>query len=264
MIRKFTLFILIIYSLCGFPQDDTTGISISEKKTVLIIPFNTMLYHNDAARDIAQHGNMNYNKILNYFRLRFDKNLVDSLSDTCIAVSLLSSYTHTANEDLISFYNEISYFLSDAMDYNSKQNPPSLASKLALTKKEENKQKYKPATQKGEIRSPVTNTADKFLNIKFIDNEFIKSFCRKYNADLVLSINEFDIKGDYSSPYKVSMNSHNMVIKIHYSIFDYTGKYLFGSFAIAEYPATDTDLKNICTKHLPGATHKIKQSIIRQ
>jgi len=62
----------------------------------------------------------------------------------------------------------------------------------------------------------------------------------------------------------VSMNTYNMVIKLHYSIFDNTGKYLFGSFAIAEYPATETDMLKICTQSLPVAVSKIKQSVIMQ
>lgn len=262
--KKLLYILLIIINFHSIAQD-FEPIAIENKilvdKTVLVIPFNQKIYNNDADEAIAKETGKTYDQILNYFRLAFDQQLIKSLNDTCHSISMLSSYTVSANEDLEMIYSVSNYVFSDAMDFDGEKRSLYLKSKLASEKKGGNNKKQKSGIRNGEIVSPINNVEDQFLHVKFTDKNLVKNIAYQYKVDYLLFINEFEIIANYTNPYNTGKNVNEMLIKVHYSLFNSTGKYIFGSFATAEYKAYIIDMTKISSDYFPIINKQIINNI---
>ncbi|HBF88310.1 MAG TPA: hypothetical protein DDX39_06670 [Bacteroidales bacterium] len=260
MKEKLIIFLILLSTIVHAQDFDSIKVEtkIIVDKTVLVIPFNTKVYNNDADEAIAKETGKTFEQILNYLRLAFDQHLIKSLSDTCHSISMLSSYTVSANEDLQMIYSVSNYVLSDAMDYKEGKTSLYLKSNLASEKKSK---KHDTGSRKGEVVSTVANNEDKFLHVKFTDDNFIKNIAHQYQIDYLLFINEFEILGNYTNPYEVGKNEHTMLIKVHYSLYNASGKYLFGSFATTEYKAYINDITKISSEYFPLINSQIINNI---
>lgn len=259
--RKFILIFIIIISNIITKAQQIDSIIKSEKK-IVIFPFNTKLYYNDAEIDIASNSKLNHIQILNYFRQEFDNSLIKFLNDTCIAVSALKSYTINGDNSLEEIYSISNYSYSKAMDYTEEKKSLYNTSKLAVSEKEKNKiEKNKNKKYGGEVVSTIVDNTDKFIHVTFKDKESLKEVSSQYSADYMLFINQFEILGNYSSPYDIEKVRNNMLIKVHYSIYTFNGKYIFGSFASAEYPVYIIEMKEIKEIYFPLIIKQIIKNI---
>ncbi|RLD49553.1 MAG: hypothetical protein DRI94_11005, partial [Bacteroidetes bacterium] len=80
------------------------------------------------------------------------------------------------------------------------------------------------------------------------------------NNDYFLFINQFEIRSDYSNPYSSGSGTYPRILKIHYSIYDAQGNFIFGSFAQTKLPPTENYLKNISQKYFPIIIKKMYQN----
>lgn len=244
------LSILIISN--SFSQDITSDTTANKKinKTVLVIPFSPRLYYNDADKDIAKQTGKTFEQIMNAFRIGYDFSLIKSLNDTCSAISILSGYTISNNEDIEDIYSNSVYIFENAMGFDKKKPNGYVHSHLMMSDKKAEKDLKKAKKHNGgEVVSPVKDVTNKFMHVKFDKASFIPELSKKYKADYVLFINQFEIIGNYLNPYKTGSNTNNMLIKVHYSLYSSQGKYLFGSFAGSEYPSTITDINKISSQY---------------
>ncbi|MBI5218968.1 MAG: hypothetical protein HY958_08570 [Bacteroidia bacterium] len=268
---KNILFLLLIFTVFyGYSQDTKTK-SRKEQiqdKLVLVVPFNPILYNNEASKEMIEQTGYKYKQVQNFLRMELDKNLLKAIADSCRSKGLLESYTTGGGDDLERIYAVSDYFLSDAMSYNPENKPLFGKSNVAADKdmdekKEKKKKKEETAEKntKGEVYSEVKNNPDKFLNIKFREKDFLKNFSKKDNVDFFLFINQFEIKGDYSDPYKVGNLSYAREIKIHFSVFNHNGKYLYGSYATIEFPATVNDPQKVADSYFLKLAREIVKNI---
>ena len=219
-------------------------------KLVLVVPFNPILYNNEASKEMIEQSQYKYKQVQNIMRLGLDKALHKVIADSSLSKSMLESYTTQSDWDELEYiYANCDYFFDQAMSWEPGKKTLFGKSKLSSdkdiddpkkSKKKEKKQKEE-AKYDGELRSDIKNNPDKFLNVKFREKDFLKNYAKKNRIDFFLFINQFDIKGDYSDPYKVGSYSYNREIKVHYSVFNHDGKYLYGSYATSEFPATEND-----------------------
>ena len=79
-------------------------------------------------------------------------------------------------------------------------------------------------------------------------------------VDEVLFINQFDVKGDFSSPYN-SGRETDYFINIHYSLFDKNGKLLLGNKT--KYATTNEKARyySFLSKDLRKASSEITRNI---
>lgn len=260
--KKYLIITYLIISFFGsYSQTIVPDSTESNKinKTVLVIPFSPRLYYNDADKEIAKQTGNSFEQIMNAFRIEFDNALIQQLNDTCKAISILSGYTIFNNDDIENVYSNSNYVFEKAMGLDKKKTSGYTHSQLIVSDKKAEKELKK--ANKGEVVSPITEVKDKFMNVKFKTPSVILELSKKNNADYLLFINQFEIIGNYLNPYKTGSNTHNMLIKIHYSLYDSMGKYLFGSFATEEYPSTITDIKVISAKYFKSVNAQIINNI---
>ncbi|OFX22087.1 MAG: hypothetical protein A2033_14380 [Bacteroidetes bacterium GWA2_31_9] len=256
------IFLLFIISASLFSQEIILDSTATQKinKKVLVIPFSPRLYYNDADKDIAKQTGKTFEQIMNAFRIGYDFSLIKSLNDTCSAISILSGYTISNNEDIEDIYSNSIYVFEKAMGFDKKKPNGYVHSQLMMSDKKAEKDLKKAKKHNGgEVVSPVKDVTNKFMHVKFISPSYLIELSKKYEADYVLFINQFEIIGNYLNPYETGNNTNNMLIKVHYSLYSSTGKYLFGSFASSEYPSILTDINKISLNYF----HLVNNQIIK-
>ena len=254
--------ILIISN--SYSQNTITDSTINPKinKTVLVIPFSPRLYYNDADKEIAKQTGKTFEQIMNAFRIEYDNSLIKSLNDTCYAISILSGYTISNNEDIEDIYSNSIYVFEKAMGFDKKKPSGYVHSQLMMSDKKAEKDLKKAKKHNGgEVVSPVTDVTNKFMHVKFNSPSFLINLSTKYKADYVLFINQFEIIGNYLNPYKTGNNTNNMLIKVHYSLYESQGKYLFGSFAVEEYPSQLIEIEKISMQYFWQVNNQIIKNI---
>lgn len=258
------LFFSVIFISNSYSQDIATDSTINQKinKNVLVIPFIPRLYYNDADKEIAKQTGKTFEQIMNAFRIEYDNSLIKSLNDTCYAISILSGYTISNNEDIENVYSNSLYVFENAMGFDKKKPNGYVHSRLMMSDKQAEKDLKKAKKHNGgEVVSPVTDVTNKFMHVKFNTPSFIIDLAKKYSADYVLFINQFEIIGNYLNPYKTGNNTNNMLIKVHYSLYDSQSKYLYGSFAAEEYPSQITDIEKISVNYFGKVNSQIINNI---
>lgn len=256
----FSIILLLIFTV-------VTSQSIDKKhlKTVMVVPFNPNIYNNEATKDMIDFSGMSYDELEFTLRMEFDRSLHNNLADSCKSICLLQSYTTNENTiDVSEIYSYSNYYLSESKVFVPTKNKKFRLSNVASDKSldtEKDTAKYRSKKQEydkknkannitnGELTSEVKNNNDKFLNVKFKNDEFLQNLSKKFAIDYFLFINEFDIKGDYSDSYAVGKKSFDMSIIVHYSIFNSSSEYIFGGAAIVDYPAYISDPKIVISTY---------------
>lgn len=228
-------------------------------KSVLIVPFNYDLYNNQESEKMVKASEMEYEQMINYMRLSLDSAIVRSLKDSIKVVSLLSNYTAGVNSDIEYVHGHAIYYMMDKPlpvvesdeKYSLFQNKKSAVSDNVL----------KNNIQGGEIVSKIEDNSDKFLNVKFDNINLINDITTKYQTRYILFITEFDLFGSYSNAYPEVGGAFSRIIKVHYSIYENTGDFVYGDFALAPLPSIEDDVSAVCAGYFPEIAQKIAKKL---
>ena len=235
---RYFLIAFILFS-AFFASAQTTDADTVKKsdETVLLIPFRPDLYVNEMTREMVKASGMDDKQILNFFRSELDIALAAELIKVCKVNTLLGSFTATSAEDVELLYEKVNYFLQEAIDLDAEKKEKKIPVLSKFEKKQSNKPEKKEAViQKGELVSHRENPRDKFLNIKYSEKRLLPQIAQKYSADYLLFINQIEFTPDYSKPEKVTSGLYERKLKVHFSIFNKKGEFVFGSFAAVLFP----------------------------
>jgi len=225
----------------------------------LLIPFAEHMYYSDAMHEFAKKSEMTYEQMLNYTQLQLDFSLQKVFYEGS-TVSLLNNYTYAASEDLDEILSMIGYFLMDRPQEKDTTEKKSFFKKFDKRKKTNSNNEIQDGLFQGEIVEVRKDKSNKFVNIKFEDENFLKSLSRKYDVDLMLFITQFEIKGDFSDPMNVASDSYNYWINLHYSIFDFSGKFLYGNVAKVPFPSSNKYIETVYKIYFPKLVENISQA----
>ncbi len=222
--KFFTLLISIqLIILNSFAQNTnirTHTDSILHKKTIAIVPFMPQMYYNDLSRLWYKTGDaICQEKQIKEISNTIVKNLSDSLSEEYDLIDLNQSQTISTTDFLLEYYLLSHFAFADTF--------PQKISKLNWMKNKLSKGNKKEVND-GQLRSERQDHTYQFLNVKLQNLKKFKKLCRELGVDEVLFINQFDVKGDFSSPYN-SGRETDYFINIHYSLYDKNGTLLIGN-----------------------------------
>lgn len=254
----FTLLIASLYcsAQIGMGKSSNNGVD-TVRKEILMIPFKLEMYMNDADIYLAEESDKNFYQVRNFIRLRLDQILTETLSKKHNVTSLGSSSTMGVDEDLYMIYGASGFFYADTSN-TKKDKLNAKFNKLKASLKNKNQT---TGMQRSQIGSPITDISDKFLNVRFSDKEVIMNTSRKYQNEIYLLINQFEIKGDYSDPYKVANKSYDRKIIVHYSIYNKRGMFIYGNMVIQKFPAMENNVEEIAEKYFPQIARTILQKL---
>jgi len=261
LMKLLIIIILIFTSNINLKSQDNIidSTNLDTAKTILLIPFSQYMYYNDAMLEFAKNSNMTYEQMLNFTQTQLDFNLQKAFFEGS-TVSLLNNYTYSASEDLDIIYSMIGYFLDECPTKNDTTEKKSFFNKFEKRKTKSSGKEIQDGIFGGEQKNIQKDNSNKFVNIKFEDENFLKDLSKKYDVDLMLFITQFEIKGDFSDPLNVSSDSYNYWIKIHYSIFDFKGKFLYGNISQIPFPSTNKYIKTVYKIYFPKLVENIKQA----
>jgi hypothetical protein len=259
------LFSFLPFAIKAQIELDFKSAKFNRKKTVLVVPFDPRIYNNDATSLILKNDKMTHDELMQYFRYQFNLQLVNSLIDSCNVVSLFTDNTRVDQQDIDNLYSIISYEWKIAQP-NRPENPESQKKKNYFERKKEEKEQQKrkqelensrTRIQNGEIVVKPVRKDDHYLHIVFHQTEVLEEIARRRQIDYFIFINQFEIKGIYGDPYIAGNPKAERIFNVHFSIYNYKGNFIHGSYGQTKIPFNLDDKDEIVRNYFPEVIRQI-------
>ncbi len=263
MKNRITLWILFVVLLPGLLQAQIEPVfktRPAHEFRMLIVPFDTRIYLNDATPEMATRYNMTHDELMMFFRMEWNRHLHMAFLDSCYTVDLLTDNTREARDDLDGLYTIIRYEMKTKM-----QNKPEQPEEQSWFRKMFPKKKKQVSDDiyvggersDGEIISRRQTHENRYFHIAFTDTTFLQQLAQRRNIDFFLFINQFEIKGNYSDPYASGRSDFSRSFKVHFSIYDNLGELVHGSYAEVDVPFHLYDKDVLVGEYFPPAIRQI-------
>lgn len=242
--RKTVLLILLVLgSVITKAQD-------SASTKILLLPFNPDMYLSDIEQDIIQNTKMNPEEYRAYIRRALDSKIQGELKSYRPTVSLMSDQEGDDKKELREYYAQAGY---------SYMEPVGMGAGKAIDKK---KGLFEKKTT--EEKAPLyitTRGDDKFLNAAVTDKEFFKGLLSVNGCNYAVSINQFEIKTNYSSCIDLSRKLYRRELIIHYSIWNANAKLISGNFLVVYFPSDVNKPQELVEKTYKSISEALLQQV---
>ena len=241
---------------------------------VLIIPFESKMYISSADQEIANRTHLSHQDIRENLRYGISTQIRHAVGKGMKPVSLMHIDTVDVGRDLGYIYNSIGYKykpvpLDDVA--SNKQNEENLKpinklkgsfNKLVKNDTPVSKEINGGSRIKnGQIQSSVSY-GEKFMNTSIHNPNLLNVLSAKYNVDVFLFINELDIEtAAETNRTGLSALSYKRKVKVHYTIFDVSGKEIHGGASIVYMPSTTNDMNKIINNYFSILAQNIADNI---
>ena len=229
--RKTILLILLVFvSIITNAQD-------SASTKILLLPFNPNMYLSDIEQDIIQNTKMSPEEYRAYFRRALDLKIQGELKSYRPTVSLMSDNEGDDKNELREFYAQAGYSYIESV---GKEVGKVISKKKSLFEKKTTEEK-----------APLyitTRGDDKFMNAAVTDKDFFNGLLSANGCNYAVSINQFEIKTNYSLCIDLSKELYRRELIIHYSIIDANSKLLGGNFLVVYFPSDVNKPQEIADK----------------
>jgi hypothetical protein len=215
-------------------------------KKILLIPYNPMMHLSDADQDIAEYSGQNQQQIRAKLRYGLTKHVSAELMKVYQVQSMASNVLTDNEGELDMIYGSLNY-KEDTIFPVAHPIKDTTQNKSFFAKKKSAK---------------VAEIHDlKYMNIKLSHPELLQRLSEKYGTDLFLFLNQFDIVTNYSDCLDLANKIYKRQLKVHYSVFDVSGKLLYGDVAVVDFPSNSNDVDNIMEKNFPKLAEYIARTI---
>ena len=215
-------------------------------KKILLIPYNPIMHLSDADVDIMEYNQQKEDVIRAAFRKAMLQSVAAKLEGLAETMQLRPDISKEIQQDLEMIYGSVNYKMDTIF-------PVAHPVKDTLAKKTFFSKNHAPKVK--EIRDL------KYMNIALSHPELLKKLGDKYETDLFVFLNQFEIKTNYSDCLDLALKIYKRQLKLHYSVFDITGKQLYGDVAIVDFPSNTNDMTEIMRGNFPKIAEYVRQSI---
>ena len=247
--KKFFLPAILLLFFCrsvSFAQD-----SIRYHR-LLILPCNPEMYLSDAEHDIMQQTNKTPDEYRLYFRKALDLKIAAELETIIPCVNLLQDSSAKAKDNILHFYGQAGYLYKKPVG-------------IKVNREEASNEKVKKSNtlfSQHEAPKYLTTKGDaNYFACEISDTSFYKKLVKTYDSDLVLSINQFEIRTNYNSCMDIANKIYKRELLIHYSLMDGEGKLLAGNFAMAFFPSNTNRPEDIAEQTFPKLALELKNQV---
>lgn len=236
-------FLLIVLALCfiqTFASDST------DTRMVLVVPYQPGMHLSDADMDISAYSGKDLMEVRRAIREGLVRDLRSHLVGNQEVSILRTDHVGDDDNDEQNVYRS-TYFVQDTVW-------PVLhpVKDTAKTKKMSLLQKGGKAADKKEIT---------YINVGFHDQGLLAELGRDYGADVVIFLNEFDIKTSKKDCIDPARNIYDRELRLHYSIFDVRSKQVYGDMAVVHSNSAVNDVDEIVAKCLPQLSDMVVRSL---
>lgn len=243
MRKTVLLILLVLVSVFSNGQD-------SASTKILLLPFNPDMYLSDIEQDIIQNTRMNPDEYRAYFRRALDSKIQGELKSYRPTVSLMGNQEGDDKKELREFYAQAGY---------SYLEPVGKGVGKAIDKK---KGLFEKKTT--EEKAPLyitTRGDDKFLNAAVTNNEFFKGLLSANGCNYAVSVNQFEIKTNYSACIDLSRKLYRRELIIHYSIWNANAKLISGNFLVVYFPSDVNKPQELVEKTYKSIAEALLQQV---
>tara|TARA_B100000809_G_C15140446_1_gene532984 strand:+ start:12792 stop:13616 length:825 start_codon:yes stop_codon:yes gene_type:complete len=258
----FTLLSIVTISA----QNNTSGkvepLVITEKSSVLVIPFESKMYISDIDRDLAQNHQMNFQEIKAKFRAALDREVFIALKKYYKPLSFYSIPPEESRKELGYIYNSIGYkyeVVPEEVIVKKENVGTKLLGKFKKKKKED--EYIEAGMQGGQIVSQVDNR-EKYMKTTLVNEKLMPSLNSKFGAQHYIFINQLDIKRGADMRYAASDEGYKREIKVHYTIFDNSGTEVSSGAIKSRFASNENDIDKIIRVQFPLIAERIVQNLV--
>jgi hypothetical protein len=242
---------LLIVSVPLFSQQnkDTSKVAIVKHK-ILLVPFKPTMLMSEIGKAVYVATNLSYNKAAEAFRYRMDLALYNTFKRTYSTVSLMQA-PQKGDTTLPYIYNSIGYKyeLLPGRDTSGESHAEF-----------DQKQQKSHFVHNGQLQVPQ-DYSKRFMNATIEDTRLLPYINKKDGADILVFVNEVDIKNiaNNETDDLTQSNTRREVI-VQYSIINMQNHYLARGMLTTYFPYTENDPKVIGAQYFTN----IAQSMLKE
>lgn len=227
---------------------------------VLIIPFESKMYMSKIDREIAEKTGLSFTQIRSNVRRGITDMVFLELKNKKVdAVSLLQLDDPKVGKDLSYIYHSIAYKYkplpedTDTSDVTMREK----ANKFMRRFTREDKDEAGTKIEDGQLKTTYQKE-ERFMNTVITNPVLLESLYNKYEANYFVFINQVDMEYVASNDLSANAVNHDKrKAKVHYTVFDITGKEIYGGAEIVYFSSSKNDLNSIVRKVFSTAAEKI-------
>ena len=205
-----------------------------------------MMHLSDADNDISRASDLSPQEIRTQLRLGLLKNLNTKLTLEYESKVVGQDYVENNEDDLSLIYNSLAFSEDTVFPLKANALPDSLKWKKNILASKENTIKSKDKS---------------YINVNFYDQLLLPDLARKHSADYFIFLNELDIKTNFSDCLDLALKIYQREFKVHYSVFDRSGRQVYGDVAVMKFPSNSNDVNEIIAGNFPGISDHIISSV---
>ncbi|MBL4752151.1 MAG: hypothetical protein JKY52_00930 [Flavobacteriales bacterium] len=233
-----------------------------DKKKLLLIAYKPVMHLPDPGGDVelVMKSGKDLNGLHKRFRQALDMIMSEKFEEGFIVTSLLHA-NDSSKIDLHRVYG--------VANYNYEERPVEIEESKKLrnlgnARKKRPSKDVETRIHGGQISSRDIDRSRQYMNVSIPDSSFITHLSAKYDVDLLVFVNQFELKKSFGTGEDVAYGKYGREVIVHYSIFNKNGKQLYGNRAVDRiYEKQDhvneiiaetfPDVSAEVYKHIPGA-----------
>jgi hypothetical protein len=110
-------------------------------------------------------------------------------------------------------------------------------------------------------KAPAVKKETTYINVGFHDQRLLGELGEKYGVDVVIFLNELDIKTSAKDCIDMARKIYDRELRLHYSIFDVRSKQLYGDVAVVHITSATNDLAEIVSTSLPQLSEMVVRGL---
>lgn len=242
--KAFVFFLLLLIFAGVYGQETTKGKAPQnhskeealEPRNILIVPFEKNMYRSDTDLEIAKASGISVYELRTLLREELHRYLEKALTGKKSAYNLLNENPYFKRDyDYLNYSTAYKYESLDGINDNENS-----------------------GTKNGQIIGNA-QSGNRFMNRIFSNPKSLEIIHKKYGTEHLIFINQMDIgPAENSSQLSIMNETFQREIKVHYTIFHYSGKEIASGIALAQFPSKTKKANVIITEAFP----KIAQDII--
>ncbi len=223
-----------------------------KNSSIVLIPFLPEFYLSDAERDIMAQTHRSPDEYRYYFRKTLDLKIQAELEELGVCHSMLQDTTKNGKLLLEKFYEKAGYSYSEPVGTKTKNE--NIFSKISKSLEETPDQhtSEKVFTADGE---------QKFMQAEIKDTALLNTICSNSQSQLIVSINQFEIRTNYKTCIDISNKIYQRDLIIHYSIFNTKGKQLKGNYIAISFPSNSSRDREIGERLFPEIAQALREEV---
>lgn len=174
-------------------------------------------------------------------------------------INLYQMKDSISKEMLNEFYDNVSYAYASP----TRAVPKGKKSVLKLMKERMAEQGAKKKGKMGdeECYTVLEEESNEYMKLSFSNPDFLSDLNSLYQPDYIVTINQMEVKTDYSKCIDRELGVFTRRIKVHYNVFSPEGKMIYGDVITAKYNSTSNDLDQIIMDNFGFLGDYIRESL---